>query len=178
MIIDYKALRYRDKVIFEKMTMRHFKRFLKPFNGNEACFMYLLEGSFQLRTPERVLQFNSGEGLLAKCSEYFFEQSKKHHEVSVQTTGIGIYLYPSIIKELFEFDFSISDFETDYDATKVDIAKIKPETSFIDDLNLDSLDIVELMMKMEDEFGVEIPEEDAEGLRNVSDVVSYITKKQ
>ncbi|MBH48276.1 MAG: acyl carrier protein [Halobacteriovorax sp.] len=64
------------------------------------------------------------------------------------------------------------------DATKVDIAKINIETSFVDDLNLDSLDIVELMMKMEDEFGVEIPEEDAEGLKKVSDVVNYLQKKQ
>lgn len=64
------------------------------------------------------------------------------------------------------------------DATKIEEAKIKPETSFVDDLNLDSLDIVELMMKMEDEFGVDIPEEDAEGLKSVSDVVSYLENKQ
>tara|TARA_R110002072_G_scaffold1989_2_gene16338 strand:+ start:60627 stop:60920 length:294 start_codon:yes stop_codon:yes gene_type:complete len=64
------------------------------------------------------------------------------------------------------------------DATKVDSSKIKLETSFVDDLNLDSLDIVELMMKMEDEFGIEIPEEDAEGLKKVSDVVSYLENKQ
>lgn len=64
------------------------------------------------------------------------------------------------------------------DATKVDIAKISAETSFVDDLNLDSLDIVELMMKMEDEFGIEIPEEDAEGLKKVSDVVKYLETKQ
>lgn len=63
------------------------------------------------------------------------------------------------------------------DATKVDIAKVQPETSFVDDLNLDSLDIVELMMKMEDEFGVEIPEEDAEGLKTVNDVVKYLEAK-
>ena len=63
------------------------------------------------------------------------------------------------------------------DATKVDIAKVQPETSFVDDLNLDSLDIVELMMKMEDEFGVEIPEEDAEGLKTVNDVVKYLESK-
>lgn len=62
--------------------------------------------------------------------------------------------------------------------TKQDLGKIKPETSFIDDLNLDSLDIVELMMKMEDEFGIEIPEEDAEGLKTVQDVVGYLEKKQ
>jgi acyl carrier protein len=60
------------------------------------------------------------------------------------------------------------------DATKIDIAKINMETSFVDDLNLDSLDIVELMMKMEDEFGVEIPE----GLKTVKDIVTYLEKKQ
>lgn len=63
------------------------------------------------------------------------------------------------------------------DATKIDIAKISLGTSFVDDLNLDSLDIVELMMKMEDEFGVEIPEEDAEGLKSIKDVVTYLEKK-
>lgn len=64
------------------------------------------------------------------------------------------------------------------EATKQDASKVSLETSFIDDLNLDSLDIVELMMKMEDEFGIEIPEEDAEGLKTVNDVVSYLEKKQ
>jgi acyl carrier protein len=64
------------------------------------------------------------------------------------------------------------------EATKIDKTKINGETSFVDDLNLDSLDIVELMMKMEDEFGVEIPEEDAEGLKSVKDVVGYLEKKQ
>ncbi|MCO4792111.1 MAG: acyl carrier protein [Bacteriovoracaceae bacterium] len=63
------------------------------------------------------------------------------------------------------------------EATKIDKTKISGETSFVDDLNLDSLDIVELMMKMEDEFGVEIPEEDAEGLKSVKDVVGYLEKK-
>ena len=64
------------------------------------------------------------------------------------------------------------------EATKIDSSKISLETSFVDDLNLDSLDIVELMMKMEDDFGVEIPEEDAEGLKTVKDVVDYLGKKQ
>ncbi|HAZ12096.1 MAG: acyl carrier protein [Bdellovibrionota bacterium] len=64
------------------------------------------------------------------------------------------------------------------DATKIDAGKITLDTSFVDDLNLDSLDIVELMMKMEDDFGIEIPEEDAEGLKTVKDVVSYLEKKQ
>lgn len=64
------------------------------------------------------------------------------------------------------------------EATKTDPTKIGPQTSFIDDLNLDSLDIVELMMKMEDEFGIEIPEEDAENLKSIQDVVNYIQSKK
>ncbi|EPZ49715.1 acyl carrier protein [Halobacteriovorax sp. GFR7] len=64
------------------------------------------------------------------------------------------------------------------DQTKIDIAKINATTSFVDDLNLDSLDIVELMMKMEDEFDIQIPEEDAEGLKSVQDVVKYLESKQ
>ena len=121
MIIEHKTLQYQGKVIFEKMTMRNFDRMPKPFNETEACFMYLLEGSFQFRTPERVLSLNIGDGVLAKCSDYFFEQTKTDHQNTTQTKGIGIYLYPDMVKELFDFDLSISDFETDYDATKINI---------------------------------------------------------
>ena len=64
------------------------------------------------------------------------------------------------------------------DATKIDASKLKLETSFVDDLNLDSLDIAELIMKLEDEFGIEIPDKEAEGLRRVQDVISYLETKQ
>ena len=59
----------------------------------------------------------------------------------------------------------------------VDQEKIKPEASFIDDLGADSLDIVELVMAMEEEFDIEIPDEDAEKLKTVSDVTTYLTSK-
>ncbi len=55
--------------------------------------------------------------------------------------------------------------------------RIKPEASFIDDLGADSLDIVELVMAMEEEFDIEIPDEDAEKLRTVSDVTKYLQSK-
>lgn len=64
------------------------------------------------------------------------------------------------------------------EATKVETSNINSETSFIDDLNLDSLDMVELMMKMEDEFGIEIPEDDTEKLKTIKDVVAYLKSKQ
>lgn len=59
----------------------------------------------------------------------------------------------------------------------VDPEKVKSEASFIDDLGADSLDIVELVMAMEEEFDLEIPDEDAEKLKTVNDVQEYLTKK-
>ena len=53
-------------------------------------------------------------------------------------------------------------------------AEVKPEKSFVDDLGADSLDIVELVMAMEEEFGFEIPDEEAENIRTVGDAMTYI----
>jgi len=59
----------------------------------------------------------------------------------------------------------------------VEKSKITMEASFIDDLGADSLDTVELIMKMEEDFGIEIPDEDAEKLKTVGDVVNYLDSK-
>lgn len=56
----------------------------------------------------------------------------------------------------------------------VDEAEITPESHFIDDLGADSLDTVELVMALEEEFGIEIPDEDAEKIQTVGDVAKYI----
>jgi acyl carrier protein len=53
--------------------------------------------------------------------------------------------------------------------------EIKPTSSFIEDLGADSLDIVELVMAMEEQFQVEIPDEQAENIKTVADAVAYIT---
>lgn len=55
--------------------------------------------------------------------------------------------------------------------------QVTPTASFIDDLGADSLDTVELVMAFEEEFGVEVPDEDAEKLQTVGDVVKYIEEK-
>lgn len=56
----------------------------------------------------------------------------------------------------------------------VDPSEITQDASFIDDLNADSLDIVELIMALEDELDMEIPDEDVEGFKTVGDVVEYV----
>lgn len=59
----------------------------------------------------------------------------------------------------------------------VEAEKVVQTASFIDDLGADSLDIVELVMAMEEAFDLEIPDEDAEKIKTVGDVVKYITLK-
>ncbi len=59
-----------------------------------------------------------------------------------------------------------------------DTDSITTETTFIDDLGADSLDIVELIMALEEEFDMEIPEEEAEKITSVGDVVTYIENNQ
>ena len=59
----------------------------------------------------------------------------------------------------------------------VDISEVTPEASFIDDLGADSLDTVELVMAFEEEFGIEIPDEDAEKLTSVGAAIDYLEKK-
>ena len=53
-------------------------------------------------------------------------------------------------------------------------SEVVPEARFIDDLGADSLDIVELLMALEDEYGLEIPDEDAEKIETVGDAIRYI----
>ncbi len=60
------------------------------------------------------------------------------------------------------------------DKLSVDPETITLEASFIDDLNADSLDIVELIMALEDELEMEIPDEDVENFKTVGDVVNYV----
>ena len=62
------------------------------------------------------------------------------------------------------------------DQLGVEESKINENSSFIDDLGADSLDIVELIMAFEEEFDVEIPDEDAEKIKTVGDAVKYLSK--
>ena len=59
----------------------------------------------------------------------------------------------------------------------VDLSEVVPEASFVDDLGADSLDLVELIMTMEEEFDVDISDEDAEKMETVKDAIDYIAKQ-
>ncbi|MBI4227645.1 MAG: acyl carrier protein [Candidatus Omnitrophica bacterium] len=59
----------------------------------------------------------------------------------------------------------------------VKLEEVTPQASFIDDLGADSLDTVELVMALEEEFGIEIPDEDAEKMTTVGDALKYVQEK-
>jgi acyl carrier protein len=63
------------------------------------------------------------------------------------------------------------------DRLGVDEAEVTSEASFVEDLGADSLDTLELVMALEEEFGIEIPDEDAEKILTVSDAIKYIQNK-
>ncbi|RLJ70387.1 acyl carrier protein [Hydrogenivirga caldilitoris] len=63
------------------------------------------------------------------------------------------------------------------DQLGVEQEKIVPEAKFVEDLGADSLDVVELIMAFEEEFGIEIPDEDAEKIQTVGDVINYLKEK-
>ena len=64
------------------------------------------------------------------------------------------------------------------DKLGIEDSKIESESSFVDDLGADSLDTVELIMQLEEEFGIEIPDDDAEKITTVGSAVEYIEKHQ
>ncbi|MCK4983946.1 MAG: acyl carrier protein [Desulfobacterales bacterium] len=59
----------------------------------------------------------------------------------------------------------------------VDLKEVVPEASFVDDLGADSLDLVELIMSMEEEFDTDISDEDAEQITTVKDAIDYVNKQ-
>ena len=59
----------------------------------------------------------------------------------------------------------------------VSAQEVVPEASFIDDLGADSLDIVELVMALEEEWGLEIPDDDAEKIQTIQDAINYIEER-
>jgi acyl carrier protein len=60
---------------------------------------------------------------------------------------------------------------------QIDAEQVVPEASFMDDLGADSLDTVELIMALEEELGIEIPDDEAESIRTVQDALNYINQK-
>jgi acyl carrier protein len=76
-------------------------------------------------------------------------------------------------------EMGLEDRVTEIIAEQLGVSKeeVVPEASFIDDLGADSLDIVELVMAMEEEFDIEIPDDDAEKIQTIGDAIAYVRER-
>jgi AraC-like DNA-binding protein len=118
---EQKVLKYKGQIVFEKIAMSTFQRIPKLYQQNEACFMFVNEGEFSVRTPDEFLSFKKGKGLLAKCFDYFFETNEKQRLASNKVEVLGILLYPSIVEELFQFDITTSNHIVDFNAKQIQV---------------------------------------------------------
>lgn len=118
-VYNYKKLDYQGKTVFRKMVMGSFDRIEKYFQENEACFMFVDNGSMVLRTPYNTIEICDGEGLFAKCGNYFFEKQN-----SDQISLMAAYFYPEIVQQIFTENIFSSTYNPPYDAKRVVIDEL------------------------------------------------------
>jgi len=102
------------------------------------------------------------------------QQLLKASHLRVSSEALGGTTNIQIFKEVNRVALEDKVKEIIVDQLGVDADEVTPEASFIDDLGADSLDTVELVMALEEEFNMEIPDEDAEKIKTVGDAIEYI----
>jgi len=118
---EQKILKYKDRIVFEKMRLPYFNRLPKEFFENEACFIFINEGAFSVRSQTEYLSFQKGTGLLAKCLNYFFETSANERTVGTGVEVIGLLLYPELVMDIFDYDLSLSTHSVDFNLKKFEV---------------------------------------------------------
>ena len=101
--------------------MPYFDRIPKQYTEDEACFVFVNEGEFSVRSQDDFLKLDKRRALLAKCLNYFFETDTDQKKCGDGVEVIGVLLYPSIVKELFEFDITRSDYAVDYNLKQIEV---------------------------------------------------------
>lgn len=124
MIYDIKTLTYGGQDVFQKVLLDTPEREIRPFKKNEACFLFVNNGEFSVRTPDALIPIYKGNAVLAKCHNFFIESSIKQRIEGGKLDVIAIYLYSEIIEELLEFDLSISKYTVDYNLKHVKVDKL------------------------------------------------------
>jgi AraC-like DNA-binding protein len=119
-----KVLKYKEHVVFGRLSMPYFNRIPKEYQENEACFVFVNQGEFSVRAQEEMLPMNKHTALLAKCLNYFFETNNEQKKSGDGVEVIGILLYPSLVKELFEFDVSSSNYAVDFNLKQVEVDRL------------------------------------------------------
>lgn len=126
MSTEYKeqVIKYKGKIVFIKLSMPGFDRTLKQYVEDEACFMFVNKGEVGVRSQEDYFKLNRKVGMLAKCLNYFFEPTDNEEACNEGIESIGIFMYPSLVKDLFEFDVSGSNHRLEYNLKQVQIDRL------------------------------------------------------
>jgi AraC-like DNA-binding protein len=120
----YKTLEYKGKIVFNKLTITAPARELKPFQENEACFMFVHHGDFSIRTNEEVIPFKEKQGMLTKCFNFFIETTNKQRVKHSTIEFMGVFLFPSHVEKLLDLKLSESSVQVDYNMKRVEIDKL------------------------------------------------------
>lgn len=104
--------------------MPYFERTLKQYAEDEACFMFVNKGEIGIRSQEDYFKLNKKTAMLAKCLNYFFEPEKDQQGCQEGVESIGIFLYPSLVKDLFDFDISSSNYNLKFNLKQVEVDRV------------------------------------------------------
>jgi len=121
---ELKTLELKGRVVFQKLQVPVFERLPKEYQENEACFVFVNQGSFQIRSQTEILQLNKQTGYLAKCLNYYYETTKNRNQTEDNVEVLGIMLFPELIKEFFDFDFNKSNHQVNFNLKQVQIHKL------------------------------------------------------
>jgi AraC-like DNA-binding protein len=119
-----KTLEYKGRVVFQKLQVPYFERLPKEYHENEACFVFVIQGGFNIRAQNQLLEINKETALLAKCLNYYYETLKKPGETKDNVEVVGIMLYPELVQNLFEFDLKKSSHTVDFNLKQVQVNKL------------------------------------------------------
>jgi AraC-like DNA-binding protein len=124
MIYDLKTLSYNGKDVFQKVILDSPEREIRPFKANEACFMFVENGQFSVRTPEALVPIYQGNAVLAKCHNFFIESSLTQRTEGGKLKVIAVYLFADIIEELLDIDLSASSYTVKYNLKQIPMDKL------------------------------------------------------
>ena len=113
---------------------------------------------------------------MVRMVEIVFTNSTIKTNITILTHLPGANSVPAICKEVSLMSIEDKVKKIIAEKLSVDLSEVVPEASFVDDLGADSLDLVELIMSMEEEFDVEISDEDAEKITSVKDAMAYVAE--
>ena len=140
---EEKYLKYKDRVVFGKQSIPYFDRIPKQYFEDEACFVFVNKGEVSVRSQTDYMNLDHGNGVLAKCLNYFFETNKQQKQRASGIEVIAVILYPALVEELFEFDLSKSDFSFDFNIKKIQVDRLLENFKDSIDILLDNPELAD-----------------------------------